>query len=278
MSAHESDIEHWTDPKDYGLPFVKIIPIRSKEEPQTAVSNLDTETAIPVVADSPAVDVSASGELMGTVAPAGEPVKAVENAVPSNSSFGDESRTKQSSRWMWAVLVIAVGIVGVIVWQIQTNTGKPNVEPAFEIVEKPLEQPSSAVAEPVDSTIAEQNQAAVNQDSNQSGEVSHPNISKPAENGTTIANTATGNLIRVDSKTERAQYFIIVGSLPSERLALKEANQYFGRSAELYLISPFDGGKNYRLALSKFDNFKMAAARLEEIKSQYTEELWILKY
>ena len=278
MSAHESDRTHWTDPKDYGLPYVKIARIRSHEEPKTAVSDLDTAAPLAVVADSPAAKVSSGAELAGTVAVAAGAVKTAETRKLSNAAPSAQSKIKQSSGWMWAVLLIALGIVAVIVWQIQTNDSKAKTEQVFEIVEKPVEQPATTATEPADSTVAGQNQVAVNQESNPSEAISDSNNLKPAETGTTIANTAIGNLIRVESKAERAQYFIIVGSLPNEKMALTEASKYLGRSSELYLISPIDGGKNYRLALSKFESFRMAAAKLEEIKSQYTEELWILKY
>jgi hypothetical protein len=278
MSAHEPDINRWTDPKDYGLPFVKIVPIKAKEEPEIAALDIDSKHPEAVVSQSPAEKISERVKPVEIDSAMAEPVVIADSQRTSANTPSDTPDKKQASGWMWAVLLIALGIVGVIVWQILGRTNDTKGEPVFEIVEKPMAQPAITNTEPDQSTIAEENQDAVNQDPIQVDSNSNSNISKPAENGTTIANTATGNLIRVESKSERAQYFIIVGSLPNERLALKEANQYYGRTAELYLLSPIDGGKNYRLALSKFDSFKMAAARLEEIKSQYTEELWILKY
>ena len=107
---------------------------------------------------------------------------------------------------------------------------------------------------------------------------SNPNISNPEESGTTIANSVPGTIVRIESKAERPQYFIVVGSLPNENLALDEAKNYQGKAAEIFLIAPYEESRNYRLAVGKYNSFKSAAEDLERIKSNYSESLWILKY
>ena len=276
MSAKDSDNKQWPDPKDYGLPFVEITPLRAKAMAEE-VSLADELTSPPVPETITPVPVVSELET--------EPAKPVEEITsiagqqaktPVASKHGEEEK---SSLWVWAVILIGLGIVAVIVWQIMANQNTQASKPVFEIVDEPATETPAVTADfPAETTATDQNQPVVNQDSITPSNISNPNISKPAETGTTIANTASGNLIRVESKAERPQYFIIVGSLPNEKLALEEANQYYGKSAELYLIAPHDGGRNYRLALSKFGSFKLASEKLEEIKSQYKEELWILKY
>lgn len=286
MSVKDSEIKHWPDPKDYGLPYVDITPLRPKAEPEemtvetgfvgsVAKAEESAEAVVPNVPTVlPDVPVVAGEEAT--------PSEAAPSAVSQNVSIPVSNRQmeeEKSSSWVWMVALIGLGIVAVIVWQIMANRNTQASEPVFEIVDESATQPPAAEADfPDETTATDQNQAVVNQDSIPPSAISNPNISKPVETGTTIANTASGNLIRIESKAERPQYFIIVGSLPNEKLAIEEASQYFGRSAEIYLISPYDGGRNYRLALSKFGSFKAAAEKLEEIKSQYTEELWILKY
>ena len=278
MSAKDSDKKQWSDPKDYGLPFVEITPLRPKalteevssaDESMPPVSTVEATTPVlPVVSE---LESEPPKHLEEIAATAGHQAK-----IPVVDKQGEEEK---SSSWVWAVILIGLGIVAVIVWQIMASTNTTEVVAPIQIPENPVEQPVVITAElTADSTAADQNQPAENQNSIDPVVISNPNIPKPAETGTTIANTASGNLIRVESKTERPQYFIIVGSLPNENLALEEANQYYGKSAELYLIAPHDGGRNYRLALSKFGSFKLASEKLEEIKSQYKEELWILKY
>jgi hypothetical protein len=292
MAVKDSETRQWTDPKDYGLPFVEISPIQAKSilvEKEIIPPVPVQEVLQPAKAEAltPSVEeaIPEPVELVQKAETPQEPDQALpkEEKKPSISvqtaSANKPKEEKKSSAWIWAVVLIGVGIIAVIVWQLlaQMNPGATeakSTDTANSIVEKSFEPQPIAP----ESTVAEQNQAAVNQDSIANPTNSNPNISKPAESGTTIANIASGNLIRIDSKAERPQYFIIVGSLPNEKLAIKEANQYFGKSPEIYLISPEEGGRNYRLGLSKFGSFRTAAEELERVKSQYTEELWILKY
>ncbi|GAB3225772.1 SPOR domain-containing protein [Algoriphagus aestuariicola] len=277
MSAKDTDKKQWTDPKDFGLPYVEIIPLRLKVTSE--------EGSEPLPAESPVPDGETSVSAQIEAVPAAKPSPAAEALSPSArpqptvAKFEKKEEKEKSSSWVWAVALIGLGIVAVIIWQILANQKPRASEAVLEVVDQPVEtasEESNAIS--TETTPTDQNQIDVNQDSITTSTISNPNISNPAETGTTIATTASGNLIRVESKAERPQYFIIVGSLPNEKMALEEANQYFGRNAEIYLISPYDGGRNYRLALSKYPSFKAAAEQLEEIKSQYTEELWILKY
>ncbi len=277
MSAKDTDKKQWTDPKDFGLPYVEIIPLRPKVTSE--------EVSEPVPAESLESEGETSVSAQIEAVPATKPSPAAEALSPSTrpkptvAKIEKKEEKEKSSSWVWAVVLIGLGIVAVIIWQILANQKPRASEAVLEVVDQPVETASEeSNAASTETTPTDQNQIAVNQDSITASTISNPNISNPAETGTTIATTASGNLIRVESKAERPQYFIIVGSLPNEKMALEEANQYFGRNEEIYLISPYDGGRNYRLALSKYPSFKAAAEQLEEIKSQYTEELWILKY
>ncbi|HSF56339.1 MAG TPA: hypothetical protein VLA71_21455 [Algoriphagus sp.] len=279
MSAIDSDKKQWPDPKDFGLPFVEITPIRAKTEAvKTEAEKLPSEPGIVVETKTGKTLPS----LSETKPVNEEAVKTFESIIQSLDSTPIDNKSKEekkSSAWVWAVVLIGLGIVSVIIWQIQSRMNTTKSNPAVEVNEPSQKEVLPAAAELTpESTLTDQNQKAVNQDSINTLNNSNPNISKPAETGTTIANTGSGKLIRVESKADRPQYFIIVGSLPNEKMALEEANLYLGKSLEIYLIAPIDGGRNYRLALARFGSFTQAAEKLEEIKSQYTEELWILKY
>jgi hypothetical protein len=130
----------------------------------------------------------------------------------------------------------------------------------------------------VENTPTEETQIIENQDSISK---SNSSLEEPAETpqtGTTIDRTVTETLIRVESKSDRPQYFIVVGSLPNERMALSESEQYMDRASSIYLILPYEDVKNYRLAIGSFTSFRKASEELETVKDQYTEALWILKY
>jgi hypothetical protein len=277
MLAKDSDKKQWPDPKDYGLPYVEITPLQPKEV-------ASEEPTIQEVSEPPVIEQEVAPVAAATQIDPGslkhESTEQTTQEIPQKVIVPTEAaELKKSSSWVWAVVLIGLGIVAVIIWQITVNRQRSGSDEAFEIVDIPTSgTPASTNSPSTETTVTDQNQPAANQDTISSQVNSNPNISKPAETGTTIAARASGNLIRVDSKEERPQFYIIVGSLPSEKLAIEEANGYFGRSSELYLIAPYDGGKNYRLALYKFGSFNAAAEKLGEIKSQYSEELWILKY
>lgn len=277
MMAKDSDKLQWSDPKDYGLPFVEITPIRSKAAEsvvEEAPSRSKKKSEPSLEASHAPVEVPVPQPVQSEIKEEPKPESRVQ--IPPVIAAAPK---KESTSWVWVVVLIVIGIVSVLIWQIQSQSNSPGSDPVAQESETiPVESAPSPAEKAPESTPTEQNQEAVNQDSITSINNSNPNISNPAQTGTTIANTAVGNLIRIESKAERPQYFIIVGSLPNEKLATAEASVYFGRSSTIYLITPYEGGSNYRLAIGKFGSFKSASEELERIKSNYSEELWILKY
>ena len=154
------------------------------------------------------------------------------------------------------------------------------VEPELPVAEATI-SPAPPVTES-ESIVNDSKEEEIQAAENQTPEIELPSselsaIQKP-ETGTTIDRTVLGTLIRVESKGERSTYYIIVGSLPSEELALAEVPQYQKRVPSVYLISPYDDTRNYRLAIGSFGSFTKANEELARIKADYTEALWILKY
>lgn len=275
MAATDSDKNQWTDPRDYGLPFVEIKPIRAKS------------ISVEAVTVSPILEREVEPELISTPADAikpelilsTSPVSVEVKSTLKNPVLPTKKVREKTSAWVWSVLIVGSAIMAFIIWQIQSqSTPIADLDPPKISEESSIVEPITEAIVVPESAATDSIQSVVNQDTIQVINNSNPNISKPAESGTTIADVAKGNLIRIASKAERPQYFIIVGSLPNEKLAVEEASQYFSKSPEIYLISPEEGSRNYRLALSKFGSFRLAAEELERIKSQYIEELWILKY
>lgn len=270
MSAKDNGNRTWSDPKDYGLPFVEITPIKTQislpketQEVKEVVSIIpEIKSEIPL----PQEQVGGSEEK-----PKADFVKAKE--VPKINS---EKKTK-SNTWVWVVILLAVAVLAVIVWQLQlaqTNSNAAVVESQTKEVNSGL----SDVSPKPEITPSEETIPPVNQDSITTINNSNPNISNPAETGTTIANTVSGSLIRIESKAEKVRYFIVVSSLPNEQLALEITAKFAGKSPELYLITPYESSPNYRVAIGKFDTWKAASDEVAKIKSQYTEDLWILNY
>lgn len=279
MVTKDSEKKQWTDPKDYGLPFVEITPIRTSSIP---LEDASVSPGFEVEAES---FFSESDSSIGKQKseekdkPVEVPVAKEEKSETLKSTSSITAQTKQKSNWAWVVLLFGLSIVSFIVWQILSQTNESGTNSPIVKTDEPAEiEASSIQKEDSGIKLLNQDQVIENQDTIAINNNSAPIIAETTETGTTIDNTASGNLIRIESQAERPQYFIIVGSLPTEALAIAEADQYIDRSAQIFLISPMEGTRNYRIALSRFENFGQASAELEQIKSQYTEELWILKY
>jgi hypothetical protein len=277
MNSENNSNRHWPDPKDYGLPVVEIKPIRSiptERSPEVVLAPEVEKVVTPVeVIPNPTVQsiiADKSAEL--------KEIKESKVSVPKPEIPKSIPAKKESKSWIGITAILALIILAVIIWQMTTR--KKEIENPV-VFKKEDVQIATTPEEPI-SIVNDSKVEEIQEPENQSDESelpSSPNatIRKP-ETGTTIDLKAAGTLIRVESKTERPTYFIIVGSLPNERLALEEAPQYQNRVPAVYLITPYDNTKNYRLAIGSFGSFTKANEELERIKADYTEALWILKY
>ena len=276
MATKDSEKKQWTDPKDYGLPWVEIKPLKTKESSLAVPSEPEKKPELVLPTENVQVqEASSSAEKLQT--PEVKQSKSVETKKAKVEKSAKKEEGSQS--WIWVVLILALVLVAVIVLQMLGT--KPEVaaqEPVQESIPPTVETPAIQSTTSIESASTDTVQKTVNQAQKEISQELNPNISKSADSGTTIANKVTGRLIRIEAKEERPQYFIVVGSLPNEADALKQVPDYQAKAAEVYLILPYAESKNYRLAIGKYGSFKSAAEALDQIKSQYTEALWILKY
>lgn len=274
MASKTSDNSQWTDPKDYGLPFVEITPLRpepvSKEKKpvkEEIVQKLDLLKEI-VIQEAEPVVAEVATKLKSKP----------EKYAPIPREAKEIPEKKSSNLWVWIAAFLAFIIVGVIIYQIQKGSSVDTTENASESESSVLENNQNQVAEELKNTPAQEIQTPENQQIiTDSTSIQIQPVQTP-QTGTTIESKQSGTLVRIESKKERPQYFIVVGSLPSEALAVKEAALYYDRAPTLFLILPYDDVTNYRLAIGAFGSFSSATAELERAKGLYTEALWILKY
>jgi hypothetical protein len=264
MSSKDTSDQHWPDPKDYGLPYVEISPLKS-----TVDIDPKEETQEPIISET--IDAILTNQIPIDPVPI---LSAAESPNPFSSQKPNNPVPKSSSTWVWAVSLIAVVIFTIIIWQMSSEGNDSSVvtveeENQPEIVNEniPLNSDSTSLSQVID---------------NQTSEIDSINtvitdIEKP-ETGTTIEYTGEATLVRIEAKADRPTYFIVVGSLPNEKMALEEYPQYSNRASTVYLILPYDEVRNHRLAIGSFTSFTKANKELERIKDDYTEALWILKY
>ncbi len=283
MTTKSKENKQWSDPKDYGLPWVEILPLdeigKVKAEEVPATPKL-------VIVPEP---VKVEKELPETALPEQEPVVSKEESVsppPEENVVSEnvpapepaEEAQKSSKTWVWVAAVLVLTLGYIIFWQMQNTTENAVVESIAEaeVISEPEVQNNQENS--IENSSQEEIQNPDNQNNIADSLTSDPSAAQIPETGTTIDQRGEGSLIRVEEKAARPQYFIVVGSLPNERLALEESNQYFDRAETLYLINPYEDVKNYRLAIGQYSSFNQASQDLERVKADYTEALWILKY
>ncbi|WP_339705329.1 hypothetical protein [Algoriphagus aquimarinus] len=261
MTGKTTDNKHWTDPKDYGLPFVEVVPLAKAEIPKK-----EEEKVVPI-------DVA---EVKKKTIQAIKP-SFVEGEKVSRSEYKIEEK-KSSNSWVWIAAILAVTVVVVIIWQMNKSVVPTQDSSVLisESIEGIAAKENDEVA--VNSTLSEETQILDNQDNISDSISSVTPVAESAQTGTTIASTVSGTLIRVTEKADRPQFFIIVGSLPNEAMALEEAEQYKNRAETIYLITPYEDVTNYRLAIGTSRGWTAINEELARIKDQYKEDLWILKY
>ncbi|MDI1321285.1 MAG: SPOR domain-containing protein [Algoriphagus sp.] len=276
MATKTSENSQWTDPKDYGLPFVEITPLNpepiskeKKKEPLKEEVIQKHEALKEEVHVQPELVAVESEPKLKPKTEKAPPIPVLTKEVPEK---------KSTNSWVWIVAILAIAIVGVIIFQIQKGSTSDVSENALETESSAVENNQNQVAEELKNTPAQEIQTPENQQIITDSTSIQIQPSQTPQTGTTIESKQSGTLVRIESKKERPQYFIVVGSLPSEALAVKDAAQYYDRAQTLYLILPYDDVNNYRLAIGAFGSFSSAAAELERAKGLYTEALWILKY
>lgn len=276
MASKTSDNSQWTDPKDYGLPFVEITPLHpepvSKEKNKESVKEEvveKRELLEPLViqkVEPVATEVAKKSEVKP------------EQYAPIPRETEDLPEKKRSILWVWIAAFLAFIIITVIIFQILKDSPSNTLENDSEAESEIVENNQNPELEEVKNTPAQEIQTPENQQTiTDSTSIQIQPVQTP-QTGTTIESKQSGTLVRIESKKERPQYFIVVGSLPSEALAVKEAALYYDRAPTLFLILPYDDVTNYRLAIGAFGSFSSATAELERAKGLYTEALWILKY
>jgi hypothetical protein len=277
MNSENNSNKHWPDPKDYGLPVVDINPIN----PVPSASSLKVQQEALPKKEAKPEEIVPNPVVQSIIAD--KSVEQNELQTPKHEvNKAEIPKTipvkKESKRWIRITAVLALVVLAVIIWQMTAGNKEIENPVALENGDVQIVTTSEEPISTVNDSKVEEIQTPENQFA-ESELPSSPNttIQKP-ETGTTIDLKAVGTLIRVESKAARPTYFIIVGSLPNERFALEEAPQYQNRVPTVYLITPYDDTKNYRLAIGSFGSFTQANEELERIKADYTEALWILKY
>lgn len=184
----------------------------------------------------------------------------------------------KSKAWIWIAAILALVLIAVIFYQIQEGTqGNDQENLAQNPTEIQSEQADDQVSNVLDS-IPVSSQDISTAPSSSDSISGKAKLEVSANTATIRPGTSENGIIKISTKLEKPRYFIVVGSLPSENLAIQQAEVYKDRAQVIYLILPYGNIPNHRLAVGYFDSLNDASNEVERIKNQYKEQLWILKY
>jgi cell division protein FtsN len=168
------------------------------------------------------------------------------------------------------VVFTFIGAVSVIVFQLKINQ-----EPLEGDVEVPVTPQITAVPQPqVDSSALAAVDSVPVQDSIGSTVSELPVAATTS--GTSIATKS--KITRVTQKEGRTKFFLVIGSFGTEEETDRFIQKTGNKFAEYYMIYPYEGSTNYRLAVGSFNSWNEASNKLTELKAQQSNGYWILKF
>ena len=257
MAEKDSNPKQWSDPKDFGLPYVEVNPLSS------------------VKSNSKAPDHAPSFELPKT-SPVADENKKVETktsrpAVASTTAA--KSEKKKVKTWVWVVVfAIIIGGTAII---IQLKISQESVVENENLIFSPLDTAALRKNFADSFNLAKSNLSSLpNQDSSV---IFDFELNSTSTNfGTSIATNP--RVKRVEQKEGNTSYYLVVGSFASEQETTRYIQNLGDKFAEYYLVYPFKKNQNYRLAIGSYSTWKEASAKLKEMNAQDSTGYWILNY
>lgn len=204
-------------------------------------SNEDEDFGLPKVPISPiSKEESPSASEKKAVVP---PLRSEKPKSTTPPTHKDESK-KKSRGILWFLLLFLLLIGGGGLWYYLAENGtEPIQDPEIAVTEEPVDVPVTPEAEVPEEPVEE--------------EIS---------------------LTEITSKLNVPRYFVVVGSFIDQDLAMDHSQKLNNAGISTYLIHPYEDIPFYRLSVGNYDSFNRAVQEMNRIKSDYKEDLWVLKY
>ena len=257
MAAKDSNSKQWSDPKDFGLPYVEVSPL----------SSLKSNAKAPDQA--PSVELPQTSLL--PIEDKKKESKASRPGVASTTAVNGEK--KKAKTWVWVVLILIILAVTAII--IQLKNSQEAVAENENLVVAPLDTAALRKHFADGYKLAKSNLDSLSiQDSsvNSDFELNSTSINS----GTSIATNP--KVKRVEKKEESIRYYLVVGSFASEQETARHIQNLGDKFTEYYLVYPYKKNQNYRLAIGSYSTWKEASAKLKEMNAQDSTGYWILNY
>lgn len=178
-------------------------------------------------------------------APAKEEPKVEDNKPSEPDSVKEEEEKGGVSPWLIIILILALAAAAYFIFFKKEEAP----EPAAPIIEQKVEEPV------VEETPAPQEEV-------------QPVVEPEPE--------VTAELITISELGGR--FYVVVGSFYDEDLAIDKGNDIVATGNNAYLLKPTGDFKLHRVGINVGDRWSEAANGLEELKSLYGDNIWVLKY
>ena len=257
MAEKDSNPKQWSDPKDFGLPYVEVNPLSSLKSNSKAT---DQAPSVELPKTSPFADEGKKKEIKTS-----RPVVA--------STAAGKGEKKKAKTWVWVVVFAIIVVVTVIIIQLKMN--QEAVVENENLVFSPLDTAALRKHFADSFNLAKSNLDSLpNQDTSVISDIELTSTS--TNSGTSIATNP--KVKRVEQKEGSIRYYLVVGSFTSEQETARYIQNLGDKFSEYYLVYPFKQNQNYRLAIGSYSSWKEASAKLKEMKTQDSTGYWILNY
>lgn len=252
MAEENKDNFSEQNESDYGFPFVDITPLKAKEEKKTK----------PEVTESIELKKAEEQE---------ETVPKMEKQIVSNSPSEKRKRSQLPLQFSLVMLILIIlSAMAYFLYFLPESEMESRPPSSVELVEKveEMEEDLTGSSEEVMDASAESEIESIEEE-----EIIE---TVPQQPFPTVAKA--GNVYKVTQRGASVQYYLIVSSTPSEKVALEQAESLKQKNTDVWVIYPYGDNTNYRLSIGQFSSFGEASTAMEKSKAEFGDSIWILKY
>lgn len=185
-----------------------------------------------------------------------------EEPVRKYSSYRDEESNSNTS--MIIIGVVAVLIIALGVWYFVF----------YESAETEREKMELAEAQRLETIRLQEEAAATRIAEAEATEAAEEIVEE--EVAESEATSERGAITTISEPTGR--YYVVIGSFIDVDLATDLGKELAAKGVGTKLISPFSKKRLFRLCVADFGTFADATAGANNLKAEYGENLWVLKY
>lgn len=266
----ETQAETSSDDDSFGLPDIELKPLEEVEESSDELE--DTEAASEEDVEEPVAESSDSGdEDLSEEFEDGDSDENTESEEGQDAEEEDqpaytrryeyEEPKSNGPKILMAILGVIIIVAGVYYFGFYAPEQKRQAEKAAQ-----EQAERDRLAEQERQRKAQEEQRAQELAAQQQAEEEEQASAKPEPGEINILTASTG------------RYYVVIGSFIDDDLAMDYGQKLAAEGTGSMILSPVGATKFYRLALSDHASFNEAQQEADNLKSSFSDALWVLKY